>query len=397
MLKFKLKESKIISNIVIHNYKIIRRMKKIIFLSILMTVLSIQLHAQRGRLIQRYLEKNLTNDALPDKGPVPDYNNLYFWAASPYKHNTSDSIPAFLKIERKDKKVDVFFIHPTSYLGITNETEIMEPNANRKELIEKLRTVSWNADLTDSAVNNRTDYRSILYQASVFNADCRIFAPRYRQANIKAFFVPGSSEAQKAFDLAYGDIKKSFEYYLKNENHGRPIIIASHSQGSLHALRLLQEYFDGKPLQQKLVCAYIVGYQIPMGTFHYLPVGNKPDAIGCFVGWRSYQKGEISRQVKKEDGNSVCVNPLTWTTSTQWAPELMNKGALYGFNQMIPHAVGAGIEANSKVLWVTLPDGAGDTLKKLKNLHVYDYNLFWVNIRENVKQRIDAYFMKYGN
>jgi hypothetical protein len=27
----------------------------------------------------------------------------------------------------------------------------------------------------------------------------------------------------------------------------------------------------------------------------------------------------------------------------------------------------------------------------MKNYHVGDYNLFWFNIRENVKQRCDAY------
>ncbi len=41
-----------------------------------------------------------------------------------------------------------------------------------------------------------------------------------------------------AFDLAYEDLKTAFENYLKHYNKGRPIIIASHSQGSLHALRL---------------------------------------------------------------------------------------------------------------------------------------------------------------
>ena len=372
-------------------------MKKIIFFSIVIFFSIIQLNAQRGRLIQRYLEKSLSTDARPNQGPVPKYNNLYYWAGSPYKHTNSDSIPAFLKDEKKEKRADVFFIHPTSYLGVANETDILEPGINRKEILNKLKTVSWNADLTDSVVNNRTDERSILYQASVFNSECRIFAPRYRQANIKAFFVRRSSEAQKAFDLAYSDIKKAFEYYLSHENNGRPIIIASHSQGSMHAIRLLQDYFDGKSLQQKLVCAYIVGYQIPVGTFHDLPLGNKPDDTGCYVGWRSYQKGEITRQIKIEDGNSVCINPLTWTSSTEWAPESLNKGSLYGFNFSIPHAVGAGIEPNSKILWVTMPKNAGNKIKNMKNLHVYDYNLFWLNIRENVKQRIDAYFMKNKN
>ena len=370
--------------------------KKMLFLSISFALVStsVRLHAQRGKFIQQYLEKTLSKDAAPDKGPVPDYSDTSFWAATPSRQNTSDRIPAFLKDEKTDKKADVFFIHPTTFIGIANETDILEPGANRMEIVDKLKALSWNADLTDTVVNNRTDHMTILYQASVFNASCRVFAPRYRQANIKAFFVPGSPEAKKALDLAYSDIKKAFEYYLQNENQGRPIIIASHSQGSIHAIRLLQEFFDGTMLQHQLVCAYIIGHQIQVGSFKHIPVGDTPDATSCFVGWRSYRKGEIPHQVKMEEGNSVCVNPLTWTISTQWASESLNEGSLYGFNHSIPHAVGAGIEPDSKILWISLPDEFGDKIKQLKNLHVYDYNLFWMNIRENVRLRIDAYFRK---
>ena len=76
--------------------------------------------------------------------------------------------------------------------------------------------------------------------------------------------------AINAFATAYADIKAAFEYYLKNYNHGRPIIIASHSQGSTHALHLLKDYFENKPLQKQLVAAYIVGMTIPTEFFFIL-------------------------------------------------------------------------------------------------------------------------------
>jgi Protein of unknown function (DUF3089) len=372
-------------------------MKKIFFISLAVVVSVVHLYAQKGQALQQNLEKILDRDAAPNSGPAPDYSNLYFWASSPYKHDPGDSIPAFLKDEKRDSCVDVFFIHPTSYLGNAIGTKIIEPDNNLKEILDDLKTASWNADLTDSAINKRTDFGSILYQASVFNGSCRVFAPRYRQANIKAFFVRDTPSAQNAFDLAYSDIKKAFEYYLKHDNNGRPVIIASHSQGSLHAIRLLREFFDGKPLQQKLVCAYIIGYQIPVGTFKQIPIGNSPEATGCFVGWRSYQKGEIPGPIKREEGNSVCVNPLTWKTSTEWAPVSLNKGSLSLFNTLAPHAVSAGIEPASKILWVSLPEDLGEKIKKLQNLHIYDYNLFWMNIRVNIKQRTDAWLKKNNN
>ena len=182
--------------------------------------------------------KNLYQFNSDDK--KPDYSNLNYWAAHPLKWDPSDSIPKPLRKEKRDTLVDVFFLHPTMYTM-------------------KLKDSTLNADIDDAYLNAKTDYSSILYQASVFNQHARIYAPRFREAHISAYFPKDTLVALKAFDLAYEDVKASFEYYLKNYNHGRPIIIASHSQGTTHALRLLKDYFEDKSLQKQLVAAYIVG------------------------------------------------------------------------------------------------------------------------------------------
>jgi len=308
-------------------------------------------------------------------GPAPDYSNLNYWAASPYKDDTSDKIPDFLKNEVRTQRADVFFIHPTSYFG------------------EK-KGSPWTADLRDTAVNNNTDNLSIRLQTSVFNGSCRVFAPRYRQGNMEAFYVFDTPEAKAAFDLAYSDVKKAFRYYLKHDNKKRPIIIASHSQGTLHAIRLLQEFFDGKPLQKRLVCAYIVGYQIKKDAFKKLPVGERANQTGCFVGWRTFAKGEIPKGAAAENGNSVCVNPLTWTTSGEWASSELHLGIMNNFETIVPHTVSAGIEPTTKILWVDTKVDPEGKKGKMTNYHRWDYNLFWMNIRQNVKERIDAYLAK---
>lgn len=348
--------------------------------------------SQRGRLMQQMLERSFERNSAPTTGPAPDYSQLYYWAASPHKHDPADSLPAFLKSEQRDSTADVFFIHPTTFAtGIHSEADATQPTTERVNLMTDLKTSAWNADLSDTALNRLTDLRPILYQASVFNASCRVFAPRYRQASLKAFFVRNSPGAQAAFDLAYSDVRKAFQYYLEHDNHGRPIIIASHSQGSLHAIRLLQEFFDGKPLQKQLICGYIIGYQIEKKAFQKLPIGNSPTATGCVVGWRSYQEGELPPAIEAENGNSVCVNPLTWTTTSQWASRELHQGALRSFTELLPRSISAGIEPQSAILWVRLPDGMDERAKRLKNLHVLDYNLFWMNIRTNVRQRIEAF------
>jgi hypothetical protein len=302
----------------------------------------------------------------------PDYSELKYWAASPHKADASDHIPVFLKDEKRELLADVFFIYPTIY---DNDSD----------------TASWNAWLNNDKLNDEIDKTTIRLQASVFNGSCRVFAPRYRQANMEVFYKMGTPRATEAFDLAYSDLKSAFQYYLKNENKGRPIVIAGHSQGALHAIRLLKEFFDGTPLQHQLVCAYIPGWQIKSEEFKSIPASEKPEQTGCFAGWRSFLKGEMPKKIENEKENSICVNPLTWNTSDKWASPEQHKGIMLGFESIVPNTVSAEIEPNSKILWVDVHPQKLEMLEKKKDLHIYDINLFWMNIRENVKLRINEW------
>jgi hypothetical protein len=248
----------------------------------------------------------------------------------------------------------------------------------------------WNANIDDVAVNKKTDESSILYQASIFNKYCRVFAPRYRQANLFAFYTKNKDSANAALNLAYEDVKNAFEYYLKNYNHGRPIIIASHSQGTWHAGKLLKEFFEGKPLQKQLVCAYIIGLPVFENYFSQLKPCEDSTSTGCFVSWRTFEEGYIAPYIEKETLKAYVINPLTWTMDTTLAPAYLNKGGvLRNFNKVIPGLVHAQIHGN--VLWVNKPKFLGSFFIKTKNFHIADYNFFYENIRENVGTRIRAF------
>jgi hypothetical protein len=214
---------------------------------------------------------------------------------------------------------------------------------------------------------------------------------------METFYSMGTPKATEAFDLAYIDVKTAFKYYMKNDNNGRPIVIAGHSQGALHTIRLLQEFFDGTPLQKQLVCAYIPGYRIKMGDFKDIKAGEKPDQTGCFLCWRSFIKGEMPKKVEPEKGNSICVNPITWTTSEDWSPRELHQGIMLGFEDIVPNTVSAAIVPDSKILWVDIPPQIKEALEKKTDLHIYDINLFWMNIRENVKVRIESWLKENGD
>lgn len=302
----------------------------------------------------------------------PDYSDLNYWAAHPLKWDPSDSIPYPLQKMKKDYLVDVFFLHPTMY---TN----------------KITGDKLNADIDDAYLNAKTDYSSILYQASVFNQHAIIYAPRFREAHISAYLQKDTVASIRAFALAYEDVKAAFEYYLKNNNNGRPVIIASHSQGTTHALQLLKDYFENKPLQKKLVAAYIVGMPIPKDFFTSLQLCEEPQQTGCFCGWRTFRKGFLPPYVETENGKSLITNPITWKTDSSYARRKMNAGSvLYKFNKVYKKTTDAQIY--SGVLWVRRPKFPWSFLYRTKNYHAGDINLYYMDIKKNLGQRIENYF-----
>ena len=109
---------------------------------------------------------------------------------------------------------------------------------------------------------------------------------------------------------------------------------------------------------------------------------------GCYITWASFKKGYLP------DGTAlygnICVNPLTWSCNVEPVAKEKSKGAiLLNFNKKYTNDVGAEIHDN--YLWVenSLPFVSG-----MNVLHIADYNLFWYDIRENVKKRIDAFWKK---
>jgi hypothetical protein len=307
---------------------------------------------------------------------APDYRDLYYWAAHPEKKDPSDSTPKSLIQPRKALLADVFFIHPTT---LTNP---------------KLKSKVWNAPLNDADLNLKTDFTSVLYQASVFNGSCRVFAPRYRQAHIHAFNSSDTLRAIQAFELAYTDIRNAFQYYLQHENNGRPIILASHSQGTLHARWLIKDFFDGKPLQQKLVCAYLLGLELPAEAFSQMGPCLNDSSTGCLIGWRTYRKNYIPSYILNEKRESIVVNPLSWNTDTLRVSRRQNEAAvLFQFNRPYKHTNGAQIHSN--VLWIEKPRFPFSFIDRRKNYHPGDINLFYLNIRNNVKRRVDVWSAQY--
>ena len=304
-----------------------------------------------------------------------DYSQLDYWAAHPAKKSFSDYIPKDQQPGKEKLAVDVFFLYPTSF------TSAIETD--------------WNASIDDEDLNLKTDKSSIQFQLSVFNTVGKIYAPRYRQAHLRSYFSVDKQSSKKALDLAYKDVQDAFQYYMDHWNQGRPFIIASHSQGTTHAKRLIKDYMDGKPLQKKLIVAYLVGLPILKDEFRTIKPCENPDETGCFCSWRTFKDGYKNKWDPNPDLIAV-TNPITWTTGLAKSTLEMHKGAiLMDFNKTLAHTHTAQI--SNGVIWTNKPKFRGSFFYGADNYHVGDYNLFYVDIRDNARLRATEFLSKQQN
>jgi hypothetical protein len=306
--------------------------------------------------------------------PAPDYANLKYWASHPDKKDPADSVPkgSNLKNEQAQTEVDVFFLHPTSLTYARGND-------------------SWNGDVNNEKLNKKTDGGSILYQASIFNNTGRIFAPRYRQAHYDSYFSQDKNSTKQAFEVAYADVKAAFQYYLTHWNNGRPIVIATHSQGTTHGMRILKEFFDEKTLQNRLVVAYLVGIPVKKDLFKNIPLCESPEQTGCYCSWRTFKKGYEPPYPTGE--NIGIVNPISWKTDNVETAKSEHKGCvLIGFKPTTANMIGAQIHGS--ILWADKPEFRGSFLFRTPNYHIGDYNMFYFNVREDAKRRVGLFWKR---
>lgn len=248
----------------------------------------------------------------------------------------------------------------------------------------------------DKPSGNWVDNAVMPGQASVFNGKTRVFAPRYRQAQIYAFFALEEG-GNDALELAYSDIAAAFEHYLAEYNDGRPFIVAGHSQGALHTRWLLERRISGTKLHGQLVAAYPIGYPMRADELHVtmadIPVCQSAVQTGCLVTWNTI--GDGYRAFQPTQGQ-VCVNPLTWTNDNTQGGFTDNMGAL----SIAAKAVMPGVaDARCENGMLHVNEIRTDVYDELPNMgkgnhHLLDYALFWSNIRENVSARVDAFSRK---
>jgi hypothetical protein len=352
---------------------------------------------------------------LADAPKAPDFENKYFWVAHPDKSDTSDLVPIGIDTsgDIAKKNVDVFFVHSTGFVGPGGWNSSMQIENSEAQSIEYM----------------------LSSMASIFNGCCNIYAPHYREAQIQSFMPENFDSGTQALDLAYQDVEAAFDYYLTHYNHGRPFIVVGHSQGTTHALRLLEQRVDNTQLVNQLVAGYLVGYWLPKDKFTRGFEQIKPcevaTQIGCIVSYDVFGQGgeldakvphwyktgwEVNRLADDSVKPTVCVNPMSWQSNQNKISKSQHLGAMpvdfkrTPLNMLLANNPGFIFdELPALVSELTsaqcLEDGRLEIMQQAdnafsnhleqdnKSYHILDFSLFYGNIRQNAMQRVNQFMM----
>lgn len=286
-------------------------------------------------------------------GVPPEFSELGSWIAHPRRaagaravedanHLTTSGSPLPLLEQRA---CDCFFLVDSCY----GSADVM---AFRGDSVAE----QWNLPIEAEGASQQQISAKVAEQmelrvaagASCFNRTCRIYAPKYRQVHVGSLAhlrtLAGLSqepqmeigpakpyELSRALDLAYSDVRRAFLHFIDEpEVVGRPFILAGHSQGVLHLVRLLQEEVESHPERRaRFVHAYLAGFSVPLDIFSRSLRVIRPSKSAsdfCSVSsWRTAAERHPSLKLLRvaafyagegwrvTEGSMLTNNPITWS------------------------------------------------------------------------------------
>lgn len=162
-------------------------------------------------------------------------------------------------------------------------------------------------------------------QAARFGSECRVFAPLYRQVTLTALrsaIAGRPMTVDRA--LTYNDVVDAWKHYLAHDNQGRGVVLIGHSQGSGVLTQLIRNEIDGKPDQERIVSALLLGTNVAVpkgkdvgGAFQHMPLCRSASQTGCVIAYVSFRTDvpppASSRfgRAQGQDMVAACTNPAS--------------------------------------------------------------------------------------
>jgi hypothetical protein len=276
------------------------------------------------------------------------------------------------------QEVDVFYVYPTV---ISSEAEYCE--------------------LDDPEM--RTEAQKLYEAYNGIFANCNFYAPFYHQLSLNAFVKETTAQGTEALieRIPLRDCKAAFEYFLKHHNNNRPIIFASHSQGTMILKQLLLWIRTEHPeVLDRMIAAYMIGYAINQDylTKVNLPFAEGRTDTGVIICYNTEAPdAEPSPFTMRLYKNCLAINPINWQRDETYASTEESLGTRLRpedtdgtHYEDKPHFADAKVNLTRGTVVTNAPVSSG-TIWPKGCLHHYDFDLFYYDLKQNVEDRITAY------
>lgn len=296
-----------------------------------------------------------------------DYSDRNNWLSLPVKN---------------EYPVDVFYVYPT--VCMTNSAD--------------------NICESDNKQMRKTAKAVFRLQAEAFDTVANIYAPFYSQYNFKAFAYSNYDEIQKSMKhntKGLSDIYSALDFYFEKYNQNKPFILVSHSQGSGVMLVVLGDYMKKHPEYYKnMVAAYVIGYPVTkeyMKENPHLKFAKKSNDTGVIISYDVEAPQKSGVDVFKTK-NKLVINPISWSRSERVAKASKNLGSLNEKTLKIttPGIADAKVDKKSGMIICSTADPELYEIKLPElfgkgSFHGQDFQFYFLNLRQNAKERIDKF------
>ncbi|MCX6992644.1 MAG: DUF3089 domain-containing protein [Kiritimatiellaeota bacterium] len=277
--------------------------------------------------------------------------------------------------------VDIFYLYPTSWTSTNPNPEVCA--IDNPSMLQKAP-------------------QAFAKQATAFEPIGNIYAPFYRQGNLT------SNAPAIVAGIPTTDGIAAFDYYIQHFNHGRPFILAGHSQGANVLSNLLAEYMKDNPaVLARMIAAYVIGFPVTaeyLANNPYLKFAEGADDTGVIISYNT-QAPDVPPGANPILWGMVgtVINPLTWSRSTTLATTNQGFGSFMpnstGAYVRVPQYADARIDITHGVLICSTADTNAlahfDTLAGFGIYHNFDYPFYYYNIRSNAANRTAKFLNKY--
>jgi len=306
---------------------------------------------------------------------------LVFIFASCQEHDNAEPLP--VKPDYNDStqwyvtnhqgKADLFYI-------VSTETGDYEINGKIYHL----------ADTYNDSVRAPL-YGEMLGVDTLLSGSLNYYAPYYRQCSLESF---ADKRFNDRFDVALGDVRRAFNYYINHQNQGRPFVLAGFSQGALLVLKLLQE-MDGSTYD-RMVAAYVIGASISkeeLAQNTHIKAAQRADDVGVTICYNSARDTNSALWGKSE----VAINPVNWRIDETPAVLVTETSPLLPLDKQVKDTLTVHLDIPSGLVLVegyTGTDYQMPLFAKEGNYHTREIWFYRDELRANMKLRTEMFLNK---